>query len=381
MLGPYDGKEPFALYSKKFFAADKKFGSKDRKWISRLCYQYFRTAHLFPELNARVLVAAEFLCNLQSSELLLQLAPELNESVSGSLEQKLEFLKEDATGFLFPFKQHLSREIDVVAFERSLLLQPDLFLRVRPGNEAKIKTALKDFELETISGVSTSLRLKNGIDLGPLVQMNREVVIQDLSSQRVGDLLLVVKDQWKKEHHSGKLRRVWDCCAASGGKSILAKDLLPSFELTVSDIRQGILNNLSIRFRESGITSYHSLLVDLSEKSLPGFKEKFDLIIADLPCTGSGTWGRTPEQLAFFKEALIESYAQLQENIINNILPSLKKGGYLLYCTCSVFEKENEHMVHYLQQTKGMKLIQSVVQKGYEEKADSLFAALFICES
>ena len=105
------------------------------------------------------------------------------------------------------------------------------------------------------------------------------------------------------------------------------------------------------------------------------------MIIADLPSTGSGTWGRTPEQLAFFKEALIESYALLQKNIINNVLPSLKKGGQLLYCTCSVFKEENEEMVQYLQQISQLKLLESVVLKGYEEKADSLFAALFICES
>jgi 16S rRNA (cytosine967-C5)-methyltransferase len=46
---------------------------------------------------------------------------------------------------------------------------------------------------------------------------------------------------------------VWDCCAASGGKSILVKDTLNSIQLTVSDIRQSILNNLQQRFAVAGI--------------------------------------------------------------------------------------------------------------------------------
>lgn len=381
MLGPYNGEEPFVLYSKKFFAADKKFGSKDRKWISRICYQYFRTSHLFKELNARVLIAAEFLCSTESSELLAQLAPDLNESIHFSLQQKLQVLSEEINGVLFPFKHLLSEGIDPLAFEQSLLVQPDLFLRIRPGKEAIVKKAVANLILEPSFEDLSALRLKNAIDLETLVKMNRDAVIQDLSSQRVGGLLEMVGARWKKEARTGKLMRVWDCCAASGGKSILAKDLLPDFELTVSDIRKGILNNLSHRFKDAGIHSYHSVLADLSDKIPPGFYEKFDLVIADLPCTGSGTWGRTPEQLAFFREELVESYASLQKKIISNVVPSLKKGGLLLYCTCSVFEKENEAMTLYLQKEKSLKLLESLTLQGYEEKADSLFAALFICES
>jgi 16S rRNA (cytosine967-C5)-methyltransferase len=51
----------------------------------------------------------------------------------------------------------------------------------------------------------------------------------------------------------------------------------------------------------------------------------FELIICDAPCTGSGTWSRTPEQLYFFDEKKIEQYALLQKKIVSTIIPRLKE--------------------------------------------------------
>ncbi|MFN2440108.1 MAG: Fmu (Sun) domain-containing protein, partial [Chitinophagaceae bacterium] len=103
----------------------------------------------------------------------------------------------------------------------------------------------------------------------------------------------------------------------------------------------------------------------------------FDLIICDAPCTGSGTWSRTPEQLYFFKEEKIEYYAGLQKKIAVNAIKALKKGGHLLYITCSVFKKENENIVEYLQQNTSLQLKSMRYFKGYDKQADTLFTALF----
>ena len=100
----------------------------------------------------------------------------------------------------------------------------------------------------------------------------------------------------------------------------------------------------------------------------------------DAPCSGSGTWGRTPEQLYFFNEAQIISYAKLQANILQNVIPALKKGGHLLYITCSVFQAENEAIVKLIQEEQGLTLIKAELLKGYEEKGDTMFAALFCKE-
>ena len=105
--------------------------------------------------------------------------------------------------------------------------------------------------------------------------------------------------------------------------------------------------------------------------------ESFDIIIADVPCTGSGTWARTPEQLHFFKNNEIEKYALLQRRIVGNALPHLKTNGHLLYITCSVFKKESEENVSFFKEKYNLNLIKSEYLKGYEMQADTLFVALF----
>jgi 16S rRNA (cytosine967-C5)-methyltransferase len=97
-----------------------------------------------------------------------------------------------------------------------------------------------------------------------------------------------------------------------------------------------------------------------------------------VPCSGSGTWGRTPEQLSFFQKNKIQEYADLQREIISNVVPHLAVDGYLLYITCSVFKKENEGNVQLIQQKfPSLQLIHQEILIGYDKKADTMFAALF----
>jgi 16S rRNA (cytosine967-C5)-methyltransferase len=184
----------------------------------------------------------------------------------------------------------------------------------------------------------------------------------------------LVNTEFVRRRPSDKLG-VWDCCAASGGKSIMAKDVLGDIELMVSDVRESILINLQKRFAAAGIRNYESLVVDLS-KTLNIALPSFNLIIADVPCTGSGTWSRTPEQLYYFDTNKIDEYAALQRKIAGNVIPQLESGGYLLYITCSVYKKENEEAVEYIKEKFNLEVVQLDLLKGYDKKADTLFAAL-----
>lgn len=170
---------------------------------------------------------------------------------------------------------------------------------------------------------------------------------------------------------------VWDVCAASGGKSILLWDLIGPFDLTVSDSRASILSNLSTRFSEAGIQGYKKFVADLTRPVSFEGNKKFDLMVVDAPCTGSGTWGRTPEQLVFFEQEKIGEYVQLQRQILTNSLPHLKPGGRLVYITCSVFKEENEGNVKWLEENFSLTCLGSGSIEGYTKRADSLYSAFF----
>ncbi|MFY9464380.1 MAG: Fmu (Sun) domain-containing protein [Sediminibacterium sp.] len=382
LLQTYNGSVPLAAFLKQYFAQHKKFGSKDRKYISRLCYYYFRLGHAARMLSAEDAIRlAVYCCNDTSSEW----AELYNESWLGHwpelLQQRLDYATSLYPSFrredIFPFHQALSAEVNATLFSVSHLVQPDLFLRIRPGKARLLQAALTSSGVPFTVLSETALALPNGTNLEGIVETDREGVVQDYSSQRVGALLELVQEEWntRSTARTAAPITVWDCCAASGGKSILAKDILGNIRLTVSDLRTSILHNLEQRLHRAGINTGKMFRADLTVPDQVS-SEQFNLVICDAPCSGSGTWGRTPEQLFFFEEKQIGHFETLQQNITSNIITAIKPGGYLLYITCSVFARENEEMVKFIQAGSDLQLVQQQLIKGYTQKADTMFAAL-----
>ena len=147
----------------------------------------------------------------------------------------------------------------------------------------------------------------------------------------------------------------------------------------MSDVRESVLSNLEERFAANQIRNYQKKVLDLTQNPDPILHHyEFDGIILDAPCTGSGTWGRTPEMISQFSEGRIAGFQQLQQNIARNVVKYLKPGKPLIYITCSVFKEENEEMVRFLQEELKLELEQLEVLKGFIRKADSIFIARLI---
>lgn len=371
ILKEYDGREPFSLFLKAFFRRNKKYGSRDRRQIGHLCYCYFRLGKSLPDLIIKEkILTGLFLCSDNDNEILNTLNPELGEKVGVSFSEKLNILnKKSLLTNVFPYKDELSDGLSYGGFTESFFRQPDLFLRLRPGMEEFVKKKLETEEIEFREVNENCLALPNSVKINQKVHLNKEAVVQDLNSQRIGELLHV--------DHSSTPVSVWDCCSGSGGKSILMHDTIPNIDLTATDIRDSILVNLGKRFKEAGINKYEMNSADLTQSSITLRKSPFDVIIADVPCTGSGTWGRTPEQLAYFDINKIQEYSIIQRKIISNTIPHLKPGGQLLYITCSVFKKENEENIEFFKKEYALTEIKRELFAGYEIKADTMFACLF----
>ena len=80
--------------------------------------------------------------------------------------------------------------------------------------------------------------------------------------------------------------------------------------------------------------------------------------------------------LSFFDKEKLEKYVQLQKRISSNALKNLSINGYFLYITCSVFADENEEVIDFILQEKKLEVVKSSYILGFENKADSMFAAL-----
>ena len=373
----YDGSMPLAAFLKKHFSENKKFGSKDRKNIAHLCYAYCRIGNAGKELRVedRFKIAL-FLVN-ETVDGWGKLYDEnwLN-NWAKQVTSKLDFIKSVFPSFnvnsIFPSINALSNKIDVSEFSVSHLMQPAFFLRIRPGKYDAVRKQIKTADIPFTKISETCFAIQNSVKIDSIVSIDRDVVVQDKSSQRIAELFA------KMELDKTKAIQLWDCCAASGGKTILAIDFFGVMDMTVSDIRSSILHNLKARFERAGIKHFESLTTDLSKPNPQKPTGKFDLIMADVPCSGSGTWGRTPEQLSLFKESKIAEYIALQKSIVSNIVSSLTPNGYLLYSTCSVFKAENEDQKDFiLSSFPSLKLVEEKYLIGYDNRADTMYAALF----
>ncbi|MES2004769.1 MAG: methyltransferase domain-containing protein [Bacteroidota bacterium] len=379
LLNAYDGSVPLVHFLKNHFAQHKKHGSKDRKLISHLCYGYYRLGHAVKDLSVEErLRVSIFLCNDQAGAWNILFEQAWLDKWNDNLQQRIDFIALLYASFslkdVFPWKELLSEGMDLAAFMQSHFIQPDLFLRIRPGYEKKVPQKLTEHQLSYQAITTTCLALPNTTKLDTILAIDKEAVVQDYSSQRIAEFFpALTTDDSRLTPHASPLT-IWDCCAASGGKSLLAYDTLKNITLTVSDIRPSILRNLKERFERAGIKQYESFVADLASFKIQ--HSTFNIILCDAPCSGSGTWGRTPEQLYFFTEDKIAEYAELQTKILRNMISQVDANGYLLYITCSVFEKENEAQVNLLLQTGEFELVKMELLKGYELKADSMFAAL-----
>lgn len=392
IVSSYRGEMPLHAWLKNFFRENKQMGSKDRRLVSNMVYGFYRLGHALRGLPAqdRILLGL-FLCNEAPGELLQYFRPAWNEQINLPLEEKIRVCRSSGLAFepaeIFPWKDELSEAIDHEAFCLSFLRQPDLFLRIRPGYEKEVLGKLSPASAPYEFIPPFTLRLPNGFKVEEWWTPDKEVVVQDYSSQRIASFLqLSPVTAGASPSVARPAPAFWDACAASGGKSILAFDLNPGIDITVSDIRESILRNLHHRFRSAGIGKYHSFVADLAVQPNPSgsrqgasaeLRVAYDLILADVPCSGSGTWSRTPEELYFFDPKKIGYYSGLQKNIVSNILPRLSKGASLVYSTCSVFKKENESMAALIRDAYGLQQDRMETIKGYDLRADSMFAARF----
>jgi 16S rRNA (cytosine967-C5)-methyltransferase len=370
ILGEYPAETPLGKFLPGFYRQNKQMGSTDRRIANRLVYNYFRLGKaLWNTPTEDRLMVAEFLCNTQTNSFIQHFKPDWAACIGFTIEEKIDLVIKTYPDFkledVFPWTNQVSPDIDKTAFLKSFFVQPDLFIHVHNGYDHLVKAELTKASIVFKDEGNGCLVLPNGTRLEIIFPTQHWFEVQDYSSQQTANYFKPNKwDAW------------WDACAASGGKSLLLHELEPNIKLVVSDIRESILANLDERFRSAGLMKYQKKQLDLTQnvdQSLHDYE--FDGIILDAPCSGSGTWGRTPEMISQFESQKIEFFQRLQKTIAANVIQFLKPGKPLIYITCSVFKAENEEVVDYLVKECGLKLEEVKVLKGYENKGDSMFVA------
>jgi 16S rRNA (cytosine967-C5)-methyltransferase len=162
------------------------------------------------------------------------------------------------------------------------------------------------------------------------------VRLQDEGSQLVAELASCIN-----ENPNQKVKTVLDSCAAPGGKTLILAERNPDAHIVACESSAPRLEQLRNRLaaHNAHIECRHADATALTEDSV------YDLALADVPCSGTGTLGRNPEIRHRLRPEDLARQAERQRAILTAALRSVRPGGFVVYSTCSLEPEENEQVI------------------------------------
>ncbi|MGE0405610.1 MAG: transcription antitermination factor NusB [Candidatus Korobacteraceae bacterium] len=205
---------------------------------------------------------------------------------------------------------------------------PSMAVRLRdPGAEGELRQ--EGVELAPGNFLASARRVVSGDLVRTRAFAERRVVVQDEASQLVAMLV-------------GHGERLLDCCAAPGGKSAVLAERNPKATVVATDVHPHRAR-LMQRLLASSSTSVH--VIAARAESLP-LRGGFDRVLADVPCSGTGTLARNPEIKWKLRLPDLVDLHRRQVAILRAAMQQVKPGGRLLYSTCSLEPEENAGVVN-----------------------------------
>lgn len=191
--------------------------------------------------------------------------------------------------------------------------------------------------------------------------------VQDASSQMIAPLLGVEPGH-----------RVVDACAGAGGKSLHMASLMKNKGKIISmDIHEWKLQELKVRARRDGVDVIETRVIE-SSKTIKRLAQTADRVLLDVPCSGMGVLRRNPDTKWKLTNDEIARLQQLQYEILTSYSEMTKKGGRMVYATCSLLPSENEKQVQRFLAEHGASwtLLKEIHLRPDKEGYDGFYGAL-----
>jgi len=205
--------------------------------------------------------------------------------------------------------------------------QPQLCLRLG-SDDVEQELASEGIELAPGKFLLAARRLIAGDVSKTAAFRSGRVRIQDEGSQLIAEL-------------APRGQKLLDCCAAPGGKTLILGERNIEGEIIACDDSHLRLAELQKRLRVLG-ERVRCLLADATHLDPEG---AFDVALADVPCSGTGTLGRNPEIRHRLQAENLTRQSERQRAILNSALHAVRPGGFVLYSTCSLEPEENEQVI------------------------------------
>jgi len=335
----------------KALKRDKRWGSRDRKFVAETIYEIVRWKRLYAEIatvkepfdRTNLWRMFSVWCVLKGIALpdWNQIEPTPTRRIKGKFDELSRIRK---------YRESIPDWIDNVAVSElgeelwtkelaALNKQAEVILRTNTLNTTKkeLQKILHEESIftEFIPNHEDALRLIERANVFRTEAFkNGYFEVQDASSQLVAEYLEVEPGM-----------RVIDTCAGAGGKTLhLASFMKNKGQIIAMDIYESKLRKLKVRARRNKVHNIDTRVID-STKPIKKLYGKADRVLIDAPCSGLGVLRRNPDSKWKLQPEFLDNIKKVQQDILQQYSKMVKNGGKLVYATCSVLPSENQNQI------------------------------------
>lgn len=316
------------------FGRNKSFGSRDRRLYRELIYTALRyLPWIEPLLDSDPSRAAKIVAWLAAES---RATASYRTALAGdwpplaSLRERAEFLDADSTALLPSwFRSECPSVFEPAELETQLARAP-LWLRLQTDDANAVAAELTQlgWQWRESDVLPSAWQVLEEADVTKSDAYARGAIeIQDLGSQLLLETIGLERGA-----------RWLDACAGAGGKTLqLARLVGTTGSVDAHDIRPAALEELTTRAARASIRQIRTVATPV----VGGY----DGVLVDAPCSGSGTWRRSPHLKWITTPALVAERAALQRTLLNEFAACVRPGGRLVYATCSLARSENDAVI------------------------------------
>lgn len=382
LIGIHDALQETFFEDKKYadkvierlLKANKKWGSQDRAVVSEIFYniirwrkrlEYYIGEGAKPNNIYRLILAYLLWSNteykrfdefsgLKIADILTKIKKETfpTKAIEHSVPEWLVEILEQELGSVW------EREVIALNEQASTILRANT-LKISPKSLVD-ELACENISAFTINGYPDAVQLeeKKNVFLTSAFK-DGFFEVQDASSQKIGRFLEVAEGQ-----------RVVDACAGAGGKTLHLSALMKNKgQIIALDIFEWKLAELKRRAKRAGAHNIETRLIS-DNKVIKRLHEKADRLLIDAPCSGLGVLKRNPDSKWKIDTEFIDRIKVEQQKILQDYSKMLKKGGKMIYATCSILPSENNLQVEkFLSNNPDFRLIKDekiMPSQGYD---------------
>jgi len=314
-----------------------KWGGRDRRFIAETTYDIVRWYRLLKEITPAHKRELETIFGTYCEW--REILP--SDSIEGKIKsvQSIRKIREsipdwmDELGVAELGEEKWEKEIHSLNEQAKVVLRANTLKISREELQKKLSSS--EIETEVSSNYPDALILtkRKNVFTSPAFKEGL-FEVQDASSQLVAPFLQLKNGM-----------RVIDACAGAGGKTLHISALMNNKGKVVAlDNVQWKLDELKKRARRAGSSNIETHIID-SPDAIKRFENTADRLLLDVPCSGLGVLRRNPDAKWKLSLEFIERMKTLQQKILNDYSVMLKKGGMMVYSTCSILPSENEKQV------------------------------------